>query len=37
VSTMGGNGSASLTGFLSNFANDLSGMNAVGNLVNTQA
>ena len=37
VSSMGGNGNASLSGFLTNFANDLSGMSAVGNLVNTQA
>ena len=37
VSTMGGNSNASLSGFLTNFASDLSGMNAVGNLVNTQA
>jgi hypothetical protein len=37
VSTMGGSANASLSGFLTNFANDLSGMNAVGNLVNTQA
>jgi hypothetical protein len=34
---MGGSSNASLSGFLSSFANDLSGMNAVGNLVNTQA
>jgi hypothetical protein len=37
VSTMGGSSNASLSGFLTNFASDLSGMNAVGNLVNTQA
>jgi hypothetical protein len=37
VSTMGGTPNASLSGFLTNFASDLSGMNAVGNLVNTQA
>jgi hypothetical protein len=37
VSTMGGSANASLSGFLTNFASDLSGMNAVGNLVNTQA
>ena len=34
---MGGNSSASLAGFLTNFKSDLSGMSAVGNLVNTQA
>lgn len=37
VSTMGGNSNASLAGFLTNFKSDLSGMSAVGNLVNTQA
>jgi hypothetical protein len=37
VATMGGSPNASLSGFLTNFASDLSGMNAVGNLVNTQA
>jgi len=37
VSAMGGSSNASLSGFLSNFSNDLSGMNTVGNLVNTQA
>jgi protocadherin Fat 4 len=37
VSTMGGSANASLSGFLTNFASDLSGMSAVGNLVNTQA
>lgn len=37
VSTMGGNSNASLSGFLTNFKGDLSGMSAVGNLVNTQA
>lgn len=37
VSSMGGSGTASLSGFLTNFAKDLSGMSAVGNLVNTQA
>jgi hypothetical protein len=37
VSSMGGSSSASLSGFLTNFSNDLSGMNTVGNLVNTQA
>ncbi len=34
---MGGSSTASLSGFLTNFANDLSGMSSVGNLVNTQA
>jgi hypothetical protein len=34
---MGGSANASLSGFLTNFASDLSGMSAVGNLVNTQA
>jgi hypothetical protein len=37
VSAMGGSSTASLSGFLTNFANDLSGMSLVGNLVNTQA
>jgi hypothetical protein len=37
VSSMGGSPNASLSGFLTNFKSDLSGMNAVGNLVNTQA
>ena len=34
---MGGSSTASLSSFLTNFKSDLSGMSAVGNLVNTQA